>query len=161
MYNDRKNQIKSIKELIWDSSSKFIKILLSWEEISGKSNAKIMMPVELKEKVLKVAVPNSIVLSAISKFEHPMMTRINSKFDEKSVVKIIFFIDPSKFKTKRSGTRQKTSKPVQFSHEEFLQKKQELIQKFHLNENMAEIAANIELIKEKKKTDSVAPEGKK
>ena len=160
MDSNKKTDVKSIKELIWISSGKFLKIMLSWEEIAGKNNAKIMMPVELKDKILKVAVPNSIVLSAISKFEQSMIKRANAKFNEKGVVKIIFFIDPSKFKAKRSGKKQKPSESVQFSQEEFLEKKQELIQKFNLNEKMAGIAANIELTREKKKTETLLPEEK-
>ena len=159
--NNKKTPVKSIKDLIWNSSGRFIKILISWDEIAGKNNDKMMMPVELKEKVLKVAVPNSIVMSAISKFEQTMIKRINSKLDEKTVVKIIFFIDPSKFKTKRSGVKQKTTESIQFSQEELVEKKQELMQKFNLNDKTAEIAANIELMREKKENGNFCSGGKK
>ncbi|MBP5405533.1 DUF721 domain-containing protein [bacterium] len=134
---------------MWETSGIFLKILLIWEEVTGKSNAKLMIPTELKQKILKVAVPNNIVISAVSKFERLMVKRINSKFDEETVLGVRFFIDPSQFKRKKSESKPRKDILSDFSQEEISQKKQELIQSFNLNGEMAEIAASIELLREK------------
>lgn len=146
---EKNSDVKSIKNLMWETSGIFLKILLIWEEVTGKSNAKLMIPTELKQKILKVAVPNNIVISAVSKFERLMVKRINSKFDEETVLGVRFFIDPSQFKRKKSESKPRKDILSDFSQEEISQKKQELIQSFNLNGEMAEIAASIELLREK------------
>ena len=149
----QKSGIKSIKNLIEDSSGNFLKILLIWEEVTGKSNARQMIPAELKQKILKVAVANNIVLAAASKFEQLMIKRINSNFDGETVTQIKFFIDPSRFKRKAGEIRQQKQAVAEFSQEEIFAKKFELIQKFGFDEKIAEVAANIELFREKNNTE--------
>lgn len=143
------SQVKSIKNLMWETSGIFLKILLIWEEVTGKSNSKLMIPTELKQKILKVAVPNNIVISAVSKFEQLMIKRINSNFDCETVVQIRFFIDPSQFKRKKSESKPKKDILSDFSQEEIVAKEFELMQEFGFDEKIAEIAANIELLREK------------
>ena len=131
-----------------ESSGKFFRIVLIWEEVTGK-NAKLMMPAELKQKTLKVAVPNNIVLSAVLKFEKLMIQRINSNFEDETVLQIKFFVDPSQFKKKKSENKQKKQLITEFSQEELVAKEFELIQKFGFDEKIAETVANIELFREK------------
>lgn len=131
-----------------ESSGKFFRIVLIWEEVTGK-NAKLMMPAELKQKTLKVAVPNNIVLSAVLKFEKLMIQRINSNFEDETVLQIKFFVDPSQFKKKRNENKQKKQLITEFSQEELVAKEFELIQKFGFDEKIAETVANIELFREK------------
>ena len=140
--------VKSIKDSMLESSGKFFRIVLIWEEVTGK-NAKLMMPAELKQKTLKVAVPNNIVLSAVLKFEKLMIQRINSNFKDETVLQIKFFVDPSQFKKKRSENKQKKQLITEFSQEELVAKEFELIQKFGFDEKIAETVANIELFREK------------
>lgn len=147
------SDIKSIKNLILDSSGSFLRILLIWEEVTGKNNVKWMIPTELKQKILKVAVANNIVLNAASKFEQLMIKRINSNFDGETVVQIRFFIDPSRFKRKSGKIKQQRQVITEFSREEIFAKEFELIQKFGFDEKIAEVAANIELFREKNNTE--------
>lgn len=140
--------VKSIKDSMLESSGKFFRIVLIWEEVTGK-NAKLMMPAELKQKTLKVAVPNNIVLSAVLKFEKLMIQRINSNFEDETVLQIKFFVDPSQFKKKKSENKQKKQLITEFSQEELVAKEFELIQKFGFDEKIAETVANIELFREK------------
>lgn len=140
--------VKSIKDSMLESSGKFFRIVLIWEEVTGK-NAKLMMPAELKQKTLKVAVPNNIVLSAVLKFEKLMIQRINSNFEDETVLQIKFFVDPSQFKKKRNENKQKKQLITEFSQEELVAKEFELIQKFGFDEKIAETVANIELFREK------------
>ena len=144
--------VKSIKDSMLESSGKFF-IILIWEEVTGKNNAKLMIPAELKQKILKVAVANNIVLAAASKFEQLMIKRINSNSGEETVRQIKFFIDPSRFKRKKEGSRQKKQPVTDVSQEEVLAKEFELIQKFGFDEKIAEVAANIELFREKNNID--------
>ena len=157
---EKNSDVKSIKNLMWETSGIFLKILLIWDEVTGKSNAKLMIPTELKQKILKVAVPNNIVISAVSKFERLMVKRINSKFDEETVLGIRFFIDPSQFKKKKVNFKQKKPLVTEFSQEEIVAKEFELIQKFGFDEKIAEIAANIELLREKNKNSDKIFRGK-
>ena len=140
--------VKSIKDSMLESSGKFFRIVLMWEEVTGK-NAKLMMPAELKQKTLKVAVPNNIVLSAVLKFEKLMIQRINSNFGNESVLQVKFFVDPSQFKKKKSENKQKKQLITEFSQEELVAKEFELVQKFGFDEKIAETVANIELFREK------------
>lgn len=141
--------VKSIKDSMMESSGKFFRIILIWEEVTGKNNAKLMIPAELKQKILKVAVANNIVLAAASKFEQLMIKRINSNSGEETVKQIKFFIDPSRFKRKSSGFNHKKQPVTNFSQEEILAKEFELVQKFGFDEKIAEVVANIELFREK------------
>jgi len=140
-----------------ESSGKFFRIILIWEEVTGRSNARLMIPAELKQKTLKVAVANNIVLAAASKFEQLMIKRINSNFDDETVTQIKFFIDPSRFKRKQDGSRQKKQPVTEFSQEEILAKELELIRKFGFDEKIAEVAANIELFREKNNVSNNNP----
>ena len=149
--------VKSIKDSMLESSGKFFRIILIWEEVTGKSNAKLMIPAELKQKTLKVAVANNIVLAAASKFEQLMIKRINSNFDEETVSQIKFFIDPSRFKRKKEGSRQKKQLVTEFPQEEILEREFELIRKFGFDEKIAEVAANIELFREKNNVSNNNP----
>ena len=155
---DKQNfPVKSIKDSMLESSGKFFRIILIWEEVTGKSNARLMIPAELKQKTLKVAVANNIVLAAASKFEQLMIKRINSNFDEETVSQIKFFIDPSQFKRKKDRFKQKKQLVNEFSREEILEKEFELIRKFGFDEKIAEVAANIELFREKNNVSNNNP----
>lgn len=141
----RENPVKSLKTIVLDSQNKFMIILMNWASIVGKSNARIMMPFELKQKTLSIALPNNMVLSAISKFSALIMDKANLCAGEKSVEKLKFTIEPSRFKKTKADKTKAEAQTTDISEEEILQKKQELMTNFALEGNIAEIAAKIEL----------------
>ena len=142
----RFSQVKSLKTLVLDSKSNILIILMNWPNIVGKSNSKNMMPVELKQKTLTIAVPNNMVLSIASKFASLIINKINLCFETESVSKVKFEMKPEFFK--KTKVEKKNASPCvpEISEEEIYQKKQELIVKFNLNERTAETAARIELL---------------
>ena len=142
----RFSQVKSLKTLVSDSKSNILIILMNWQNIVGKSNAKIMMPLELKQKTLDIALPNNMVLSVASKFASVIINKANLCFGYESVSKLKFEIKPEFFK--KAKIEKKNAEPCvpEISEEEISQKKQELIKKFKLDKNIAECAAKIELI---------------
>ena len=119
----RFSQVKSLKTLVSDSQNKFIIILMNWQNIVGKSNAKLMIPLELKQKTLEIAIPNNIVLAAASKFAELIMKKANLCFSEESVQKLKFAIQPSFFKKKKSESVKKEKPVIELSEEEINQKK--------------------------------------
>ena len=143
--NPPKAPIKSLKTIVSDSQNKFMIILMNWSDIVGKSNSKIMMPLELKLKTLGIAIPNNIVLAAVSKFSELIIKKANLCAGEESVKKLKFVIEPSYFKKTKEKTKAAPHLP-EVSEEEILTKKQELMAKFGLEEKIAETAAKIELL---------------
>lgn len=143
--NPAKAQVRSIRALVSDSHNKFMIILMNWSNIVGKGNSKIMMPLELKQKTLCIAVPNNIVLAATSKFSALIIKKADQCIGEESVEKLKFSIDPARFKKTKAEKTKTFSKTSKFDEEEIIQKKQELMHEFHLDENIAEYAAGIEL----------------
>lgn len=142
----RFSQVKSIKTLVSDSHNNILIILMNWPNIVGKSNSRNMIPLELKQKTLTIAVPNNMVLSIASKFSSVIINKTNFCFETESVSKLKFEIKPEFFK--KTKTEKKNASPCvpEISEEEIYQKKQELIAKFNLDENIAECAAKIELL---------------
>jgi len=142
----RSSEVKSLKTLVSDSHNKLMIILMNWADIVGKSNSRNMMPLELKLKTLEIAVPNNMVLSIASKFAPLIIKKTNFCLQNESVSKLKFEIKPEFFK-KAKGEKTKAAKKVpEISKEEIAQKKQELIDRFGLNEKTAETAAEIELL---------------
>jgi len=142
----RFSPVKSIKTLIYDLHNKFIIILMNWENIVGKSNSKTMMPVELKQKTLEIAVPNNMVLSVASKFTAVIVKKANLALQNEEVSRVKFEIKPEFFKKAKKGKTETVKNVPEVSKEEIAQKKQELIDKFGLSEKTAETAAEIELL---------------
>jgi hypothetical protein len=146
----RFSQVKSLKTVVSDSQNKFMIILMNWQNIVGKSNVKLMIPLELKQKTLEIAIPNNIVLAAASKFAELIMKKANLCFREESVLKLKFAIQPSFFKKKRSESAKEETPVIELSEEEITQKKQELNKKFGFKGKIAECAAKIELLNMKR-----------
>jgi len=146
----RFSQVKSLRALVSDSQNKFMIILMNWQDIVGKSNTKIMMPLELKQKTLEIAIPNNIVLAAAAKFAGLITKKANLCSGEETVQKLKFVIQPSFFKKKKCEPEKAPKQEPEISEEEIAQKKQELIEKFGLKENIAETAAKIELLNAKR-----------
>ena len=144
--NPTKAPVKSLKTLVSDSSSSILIILMNWQSIVGKSNARIMMPLEIRQKTLEIALPNNIVLSAVSKFSATIIKKANLCLGNENVGKLKFVIEPAYFKKTKIEKKKTDLHPNEISKEEIIQKKQELITKFGLNENIAECAAEIELL---------------
>ena len=119
---------------------------MNWPDIVGKSNSKIMMPLELKQKTLEIAIPNNMVLSIASKFASVIINKANLCLQNNGVGKLKFEIKPEFFKKTRKEKTETAKKVLEISEEEIYQKKQELIDKFGLNEKTAEVAAKIELL---------------
>ncbi len=142
----RKAAVKSIGSIISDSQNKFFIILMNWSKIVGKSNAKMMMPVELKQKTLEIALPNNIVLAATSKFSPLITKKANLCAGEDSVQKLKFIIEPAYFKKEKTEKIKSDPQTIELTEEDIYQKKQELIDKFGLEESIAVIAAKIELL---------------
>ena len=142
----RSSKVKSLQTLVVDSNNKFMIILMNWPNIVGKGNSKIMMPLELKQKTLEIALPNNMVLSIASKFASVIINKANLCLQNDGVGKLKFEIKPEFFKRKKVGKTGTDKKVPEISEEEIAQKKQELINKFGLQEKTAEVAAKIELL---------------
>ena len=123
---------------------------MNWPNIVGKSNSRNMIPLELKQKMLTIAVPNNMVLSIASKFASVIINKTNFCFETESVSKLKFEIKPEFFKKIKKVKTETAQKVQAISEEEIAQKKQELIDKFGLNEKTAERAAEIELLNMKR-----------
>ncbi|MBR6422973.1 DUF721 domain-containing protein [bacterium] len=119
---------------------------MNWPNIVGKGNSKNMMPVELKQKTLTIAVPNNMVLTIASKFVSVIINKANLCFETESVSKVKFEMKPEFFKKAKAEKKNAAPHVPEISEEEIYQKKQELIEKFNLNDNIAECAAKIELL---------------
>ena len=142
----RFSQVKSLKTLVSDSRNNILIILMNWPNIVGKGNSKIMMPLELKQKTLEIALPNNMVLSIASKFASVIINKANLCLQNDGVGKLKFEIKPELFKKTKIGKTETDKKVPEISEEEIAQKKQELINKFGLQEKTAEVAAKIELL---------------
>lgn len=142
----RFSQVKSLKTLVSDSHNNILIILMNWPNIVGKGNSKNMMPVELKQKTLTIAVPNNMVLTIASKFVSVIINKANLCFETESVSKVKFEMKPEFFKKAKAEKKNAAPHVPEISEEEIYQKKQELIEKFNLNDNIAECAAKIELL---------------
>ena len=142
----RVSQVKSIKTIVSDSNNNILIILMNWQNIVGKGNAGIMMPVELKQKTLSIAIPNNMVLSIASKFASVIINKANLCFGYESVLKLKFVIEPAYFKKSKTEKTKASPYVPEISEEEICQKKQELIAKFALDEKTAGVAAKIELL---------------
>lgn len=151
MKQQRSSSVKPLKTLVFDSQNKFMIILMNWPNIVGKGNSKIMMPLELKQKTLEIALPNNMVLSIASKFASLIIKKTNLCLQNESVSKLKFEIKPEFFKKIKKVKTETAQKVQAISEEEIAQKKQELIDKFGLNEKTAERAAEIELLNMKKR----------
>ena len=143
--NPQKAPVKPLKTLLTDSKSNILIILMNWQSIVGKGNSKIMIPLELKQKTLCIAVPNNMVLSAVSKFSATIIKKANLCFENENVGKLKFVIEPAYFKKTKEKTKAAPIVP-EISEEEINQKKQELMAKFGLEEKIAGLAAEIELL---------------
>lgn len=144
-----KAPVKPLKSIVSDSQNKFMIILMNWSDIVGQGNSKIMMPLELKLKTLKIALPNNMVLAATSKFSAMIIKKADLCAGVDSVQKLKFVIEPAYFKKTKEKTKAAPQIP-EISEEEIILKKQELMAKFGLEEKIALTAAKIELLNMKR-----------
>ena len=144
--NPPKAPVRPLKTIAADSKTKILIILMNWQDIVGKGNSKIMMPLEIKQKTLDIAIPNNMVLSAAAKFSPVIIKKANTCFGKEVIEKLNFTILPAYFKKEKTEKKVDNTSVPEISEEEILQKKQELISKFALSENIAERAAKIELL---------------
>lgn len=134
-----------ISQIIADTKNALFKILLNWEKIAGSSNRDIMIPFQLKSKVLSVAVPNSMVEKTASRFKENIIENINRHIGKDSVTGIKFSIDTSKFTgvKKKESEKAEVREPV--SKKEVLKKAAE-IEKTGIAGSLAQTLAEIELL---------------
>jgi hypothetical protein len=134
-----------ISQIIADSKNALFKILLNWEKIAGSSNRDIMIPFQLKSKVLSVAVPNSMVEKTASRFKEHIIDNINRHIGKDSVTGIKFSIDTSKFTgvKKKEPEKEEVREPV--SKKEVSKKAAE-IEKTGVAGSLAQTLAEIELL---------------
>ena len=151
----RSSNIRSFKTLVSDSKNNMLIILMNWSDIVGKGNSGIMIPLQLKQKTLTIAIPNNMVLSVAAKFTPLIIKRANLCFEDENVKKLKFLIEPGLFKKpkteKATAEKTKTVKAArEISKEEIFQKKHELIERFGMGEAFSESAAKIELLNMKR-----------
>lgn len=144
--NPLKATVKSLKTLVTDSKNNMLIILMNWQNIVGKSNSRIMMPVELKQRTLEIALPNNMVLSVTAKFAPVIINKAKLCLGKDSVSKLKFEIKPEFFKKTKVEKKNTGTYTDEIPKGEITLKKQELMSKFGLDENIAERAAKIELL---------------
>ena len=134
-----------ISQIIADTKNALFKILLNWEKIAGSSNRDIMIPFQLKSKVLSVAVPNGMVEKTASRFKEHIIENINRHIGKDSVTGIKFYIDTSKFTGVKKKEPEKAESREPVSKKEVLKKAAE-IEKTGIAGSLAQTLAEIELL---------------
>lgn len=146
----RSSKIRSLKALVSDSKNNLLIILMNWSDIVGKGNSGIMIPLQLKQKTLTIAIPNNMVLSIATKFTPLIIKRANLCFEDENVKKLKFLIEPGLFKKSKTEKAKSVKVASEISKEEIFQKKHELIERFGMGETFSEYAAKIELLNMKR-----------
>lgn len=139
-----------LSRIISETKSTFLTILLNWEKIAGKTNREIMIPFELRNKVLLVAVPNGMVAKTVVRFKEQMISNINREIRKNVVSEIKFFVDTARFGNVEIPEPAQPVKKVELSKTDITKKTKEL-QKQGISENLAQTLAEIELLIEKRK----------
>jgi chromosomal replication initiation ATPase DnaA len=139
-----------LDNILKNSGNTFFKILTNWTGIAGKSNREIMKPVRISKSILYIAVPNSMVMKTVKRFQSKILQRIQ-KVTNRSVIKEVkFFCDPSKFKETSEKFTDKTPDPVIFDEKEVQRRNGELL-KMGIDSSLSKTMAEIDFILKKKK----------
>jgi len=139
-----------LSRIISETKSTFLTILLNWEKIAGKTNREIMIPFDLKNKVLLVAVPNGMVAKTVVRFKEQMIGNINREIRKSAVSEIKFFVDSARFGNVEIAEPAQTERKIEISKTDLSRKIKEL-QKQGISEHLAGTLAEIELLIEKRK----------
>ena len=143
-----------LNNILDNSRSAFMKILMNWTSIAGKSNRDIMKPDRISRQILYVSVPNTMVLKTVRRFEYSMLNNVHNQIGNKSVKEIRFFSDPSKFKyVEKPKTKKKKRKPTVLDHSDVERRSSEL-QETGIDSSLSQKMAEIELILKKQKENS-------
>ena len=142
--------INRLSRIISETRNIFMTILLNWENIAGKTNREIMIPFDLKNKVLLVAVPNGMVAKTVVRFKDQMINNINREIRKNSVSEIKFFVDTARFGNIEIKEMPRAEEKIEISKSELSKKIKEL-QKQGISEHLAGTLAEIELLIEKRK----------
>ncbi|MGI6395591.1 MAG: DciA family protein [bacterium] len=139
-----------LSEIIPCSKNTFTSILLKWGDIAGKTNREIMIPLEFKNKVLTIGVPNGMVSKTALRFKKQMIENISRQVKKNSVLDLKFVIDASKFPSQIKEEKEHPGKvKIEISKEELSKKTEEII-KLGVSSNLAKTFAEIELLKDKR-----------
>jgi hypothetical protein len=139
-----------LSRIISETNNTLMTILLNWEKIAGKTNREIMIPFELRNKVLLVAVPNGMVAKTVVRFKEQMIGNINRQIRKNAVSEIKFFVDTARFGNVEIAEPAQTERKIEISKTDITKKTKEL-QKQGISEHLAETLAEIELLIEKRK----------
>jgi hypothetical protein len=142
--------INRLSRIISGTKNTFMTILLNWENIAGKTNREIMIPFELRNKVLFVAVPNGMVAKTAVRFKEQMIGNIHRETGKNHVSDIKFMVDTSRFGSSGHKEYEQPETKIEISKSELSKKIKEL-QKQGISEHLAGTLAEIELLIEKRK----------
>jgi hypothetical protein len=109
-----------------------------------------MIPTDIKEKTLIIAVPNGMVAKTFVRFKNQLLSNISNIVRNSGISDIRFVVDISRFKEKKPVRTDNSKTAPELSPEEILMKKNELESK-GISPSIAESMARIELIWQKKK----------
>ena len=138
-----------LDSILKSSGNSFFKVIANWTSIAGNSNREIMKPVRISKKVLFVAVPNSMVLKTVKRFQSSILEKVQSVTGKTSVKEIKFFSDPSKFKDIERKPKKKTD-PSILNKIDVERRYSELVQ-MGIDPALARTMAEIDLILKDKK----------
>lgn len=138
-----------LDNILKNSGNTFFKILTNWTEIAGKSNREIMKPVRISKNVIYIAVPNSMVMKTVRRFQSNILQKIQ-KVTNRSVIKEVkFFCDPSKFKEASEKFTDKKQDPFIFDENEVQRRNGELL-KMGIDSSLSKTMAEIDFILKRK-----------
>lgn len=146
--------MKSVSQILGSEKNTILKLIINWTEIAGVSNRELMIPAEIKDGILMIAVPNGMVAKTFARFKYQLLSNLGRVIKNINVSDIKFIIDPSRFKEKTDRTENQGSPVVELSEQEILEKKKEIESK-GITPSMAESMAKIELLWQKKKKNAV------
>lgn len=142
--------MKSVSQILGSEKNTLLKLIINWTEISGNSNRELMIPVEIKENILIIAVPNGMVAKSFARFKHQILINLDKVLRKNTISDIRFHVDPSRFKDKAPEPLIITDHVPEISESELLAKKLE-IESRGISSQLSETMARIELTWQKKK----------
>ncbi|HRZ79971.1 MAG TPA: DciA family protein [bacterium] len=141
--------MKRVSEVLSSERNSLLKILINWTEICGISNRELMIPVEIKDSSLVIAVPNGMVAKSFARFKHQILINLDKVLKKHSVSDIKFTVDPARFREKQPSPSNDTVAIPEISPEELLAKKLE-IESRGISPALSGSMAKIELLWQKK-----------
>lgn len=138
-----------LDKILNSSGNAFFKIMINWTRIAGKSNREIMRPVRVSKGILFIAVPNSMVLKTVKRFQAAILMNIYETVKSSNVKEIKFFSDPSKFKESAIKAKPQKAEPVILDENEVKKRNEELL-KMGIDGSLSETMAQIDFILKKK-----------